>query len=263
MQEEGPKYQPFYIKSIGAQDGMEPGPEGRMDPSLTAFVYLTGGELLAEADGRTFLCSAWHLLLIPPGMSFSVHYHESCIGFSGYFQLSVLPDPAHPLLHGGEPFLYGFWFEEAALVAELFGMMASHNAIGHHSLVGKGLDLILSIMDDGKGSGTPPLVSSFLDRVFDHSSSPSSVASYASMSGVTPSYLNKLVKASTGRTASAWIDISRLNIAKNLLSRTDMAIIDIAAATGIDDQSYFSRFFKRSTGTTPSKYRKLSKDSNE
>ena len=36
-----------------------------------------------------------------------------------------------------------------------------------------------------------------------------------------------------------------------------MQIAEIAVAVGIDDQSYFTRFFKKSEGYTPSQYRDM------
>ena len=39
----------------------------------------------------------------------------------------------------------------------------------------------------------------------------------------------------------------------------DLLLIDVAARIGIDDQSYFSRFFKKHKGITPLEYRKWSK----
>ena len=50
---------------------------------------------------------------------------------------------------------------------------------------------------------------------------------------------------------------SKQHRAKGLLSATQMSFIDIASAVGIEDQSYFSRFFRKHTGHTPTEYRKL------
>ena len=63
-------------------------------------------------------------------------------------------------------------------------------------------------------------------------------------------------KQSTGRSVGAWIDIVRIQRAKRLLSSTDLSIIDIATSVGVEDQSYFSRLFKKEAGITPSAYRK-------
>ena len=82
-----------------------------------------------------------------------------------------------------------------------------------------------------------------------------SVAQYASALGVTPNYLNKTVKHHTHRTAIDWIEIARLNLAKQLLRDPEVPIVDVAARTGLDDQSYFARFFKKKTGLTPSQFR--------
>ena len=39
------------------------------------------------------------------------------------------------------------------------------------------------------------------------------------------------------------------------LSNTEYSVIDIAVACGFDDQSYFSKVFKKYTGMTPKQYR--------
>ena len=85
---------------------------------------------------------------------------------------------------------------------------------------------------------------------------PGTIAFYASEIGISENYLSRLVKKSTGRSVGAWIDIVRIQRAKRLLAKTREPVIDIATAVGIDDQSYFSRLFKKETGLTPSSFRK-------
>ena len=81
------------------------------------------------------------------------------------------------------------------------------------------------------------------------------MADYAEELFITPNYLNRLVRAQTGHSAMDWIEISRLNLAKSLLRQGELQIAEIATAVGIDDQSYFTRFFKKNEGVTPSQYR--------
>ena len=85
---------------------------------------------------------------------------------------------------------------------------------------------------------------------------PGTIASYAAEIGISENYLSRLVKNATGRSVGAWIDIVRIQRAKRLLAETRLSIIDIAAAVDIEDQSYFSRLFKRETSLTPSAFRK-------
>lgn len=47
----------------------------------------------------------------------------------------------------------------------------------------------------------------------------------------------------------------RMENAKELLTDTDMSILEIGSAVGIEDQNYFSRIFKKHCGMSPSEFR--------
>ncbi len=80
---------------------------------------------------------------------------------------------------------------------------------------------------------------------------------YASLLNVTPNHLNKSVRTVTGKPAAKWIDETILLEAKYLLYQTTLSVSEIAAQVGHEDQSYFSRFFKKHEGITPIQYRKM------
>lgn len=80
---------------------------------------------------------------------------------------------------------------------------------------------------------------------------------YASLLNVTPNHLNKSVKTVTGKSAAKWIDETILLEAKYLLFQTSLSVSEIAIQVGHEDQSYFSRFFKKHEGITPIQYRKM------
>ena len=71
---------------------------------------------------------------------------------------------------------------------------------------------------------------------------------YASLLNVTPNHLNKSVKTVTGKSAAKWIDETILLEAKYLLFQTTLSVSEIAIQVGHEDQSYFSRFFKKHEG---------------
>lgn len=62
-------------------------------------------------------------------------------------------------------------------------------------------------------------------------------------------------KAMTGSTPHAYLLEIRLDAAKRLLVGTSASVESIAKRVGFDDLAYFSRFFKRRTGITPSGFR--------
>ena len=78
---------------------------------------------------------------------------------------------------------------------------------------------------------------------------------YASLLGVTPSHLNRTVKAETGKSAGEWIDNARLALARELLCDRSMPMSEIAERLCFSEASYFSRFFRKMTGISPSAFR--------
>ncbi|MDP4257174.1 MAG: helix-turn-helix domain-containing protein [Bacteroidota bacterium] len=69
-------------------------------------------------------------------------------------------------------------------------------------------------------------------------------------------YLNRSVKAVTGKPTSVHIAERITAEAKALLHHTDWSVADIAYALGFEYPTYFNNYFKRVTGTTPKALRK-------
>jgi AraC-like DNA-binding protein len=229
-------------------------PEARLP--LIGFIYVTGGEALVEADGKPFLCQAGQILLIPQQYPFSIRYYRDVVGYTGGFIPSLLSD-AKPLRLLTEPLHQGFWFDEGAFIGMLMKMLLTSFEKGDRVFIEKGLDLLLSRIRPEHSAAVHPMVSRFLESVFSPDTLPGSIDSYAAAFGISGNYLSRLVKQSTGRSVGAWIDIVRIQRSKRLLAATDWPVIDVAAAIGVEDQSYFSRLFKKETGLTPSAFRKM------
>ena len=68
-------------------------------------------------------------------------------------------------------------------------------------------------------------------------------------------YFSSMFKQSTGSSFKEYLNMVRIEESKRLLANTDYTIIDIAIAAGFEDQSYFSKVFKKYTGLTPRQYR--------
>lgn len=68
-------------------------------------------------------------------------------------------------------------------------------------------------------------------------------------------YLMRLFKKETGCSILEYIAEQRMNLAKELLRKTDYPVAVIADTTGYNNYSYFTKIFKRSTGYTPIAFR--------
>ena len=77
----------------------------------------------------------------------------------------------------------------------------------------------------------------------------------AAMTGYHEYYLNRLFMKHTGTGMHKYIINMRLNEAKRLLINTAMPISLIGTNVGFNNNTHFSRYFKRETDMTPSVYR--------
>ncbi|MBR3826252.1 MAG: AraC family transcriptional regulator [Alistipes sp.] len=79
---------------------------------------------------------------------------------------------------------------------------------------------------------------------------------YADKLCITPKYLSKLVKETTGRSAGEWIESHVILEARAMLQSSDMTIQQIATSLNFPNQSFFGKYFKRATGLSPKQYRR-------
>ena len=72
---------------------------------------------------------------------------------------------------------------------------------------------------------------------------------------LSPSYLSKLFKKELSQNFNTYLNEIRVDKSGNLLLNTDLQLIDIAGICGFEDQSYFTKVFKKYKGMSPGKYR--------
>ena len=77
----------------------------------------------------------------------------------------------------------------------------------------------------------------------------------AEITYMSKTYLSTLFKKETGYSISEYINGIRVERAMTLLIDSDIQIVDIARMCGFEDQSYFTKVFRKITGSTPKKYR--------
>jgi AraC-like DNA-binding protein/ligand-binding sensor protein len=68
------------------------------------------------------------------------------------------------------------------------------------------------------------------------------------------SYLSKIFKQEMGRNFTSYLNEIRIEKSKTLLLQ-NLKLVDIASLVGFEDQSYFTKVFKRITGLSPRQYR--------
>ena len=69
------------------------------------------------------------------------------------------------------------------------------------------------------------------------------------------SYFCRIIKDELGCTFTEYVNRIRVERSKTLLRSSGMSIAEIACAVGFDDQSYYTRIFKKQVGVAPGKFR--------
>lgn len=107
-----------------------------------------------------------------------------------------------------------------------------------------------------KGGHNVTVAYNIMNYINHHYTEDISVDKIASELRLNKNYIAHIFKKETGYSLIGYVIALRTNHAKLLLTKTDKNITQIAAECGYDDFTYFSRQFKKTTGLTPSAYRK-------
>lgn len=95
-----------------------------------------------------------------------------------------------------------------------------------------------------------------LDYINKNLSSPLSLETIASEAGMSRTYFCLIFKKLNGMTPWEYINIKRIEKAQDFLRSTEKSVLDISFECGFNNISHFNRIFRRTTGQTPSEYRK-------
>lgn len=102
----------------------------------------------------------------------------------------------------------------------------------------------------------PPNMVNIIEWIRSHYYRQLSVAEIAEKFGYHPAYLTSLFKKYTGYPVLTFLNRTRIDVSKNLLTASDSSIRTIADMCGFPDEKYYLKLFKKYEGMTPTQYRK-------
>lgn len=82
------------------------------------------------------------------------------------------------------------------------------------------------------------------------------VSYFAKKANLSSNYFGDVIKHFTGESAQNYIQHYILQIAKTKLKQSSLSVSEIAYSLGFDYPTYFTRFFKKEVGVTPTVFRK-------
>ena len=90
----------------------------------------------------------------------------------------------------------------------------------------------------------------------DHYAEPCSAEEIAVGVNLSPNYVRKRFKASTGQTILEYLTEARLNKAAELLRTSTMKVKEVSIHVGYENIPYFTHLFSKKFGVTPNEYKK-------
>ncbi|MBP5515066.1 MAG: AraC family transcriptional regulator [Bacteroidaceae bacterium] len=106
-----------------------------------------------------------------------------------------------------------------------------------------------------KASRHEQLLHRFLKLVNVHGLNQRKIAFYADRLCITPNHLGAVIRQASGLTVVQWLNRYAVQQAKLLLRYTDLPIWEVAERLNFANPSFFTRFFHKETGITPSEFR--------
>ena len=142
----------------------------------------------------------------------------------------------------------------------LAGELRSHDDAWPLAAEGLCLELGAALLRERAPTRTatpPPWLESVRERIHARLDDGASLAELAADAGVHPAYLARSFRRRYGVAVGEYARRTRLAWAAAQLSSTETPLAALAAEAGFADQSHFTRAFKRYSGLTPGRYRRV------
>jgi len=110
---------------------------------------------------------------------------------------------------------------------------------------------------DGSGANLPLAVVRVLNTIAADPARDWRTSELARVAGLSQTRLRVHFRKALGETLHACLQRTRLNLARELLSDPQLRVKEVAERMHFTNEYYFSTFFRRETGHTPSEYRLL------
>lgn len=242
---------------------------------LHQFQLLAHGAMTGSIDGQPFEAAAPALLMLAPGSVHGFCYTRESVGH----QATVPSATLRQLLAGSQlaegdlsaSFVRsgGDCTVEAPVCVALFEALAAEfhaqQAGRVHALLAQATLLAVMYLRvrgrapaAGQRAGLrDTLVQRYRALLDGQFREQPPLRAYAEQLGVTPDHLSRSCRQVTGQSALELAHQRLMLEARRLLAYTPMPVAEVAAQLGYADAAYFSKFFQRSVGDSPSAYRAL------
>ncbi|MBL1221714.1 helix-turn-helix domain-containing protein [Chryseobacterium sp. L7] len=207
-------------------------------------------KLVSDTDDEIFILS-FH------GDYYCIEYHKEEVACNGLLFNNIYLNPSIQLSEANYSYILG--------ILEHIRHELSEKHLFSESIIKTYIQLILAICSKEKsgnpddlpsGSRIPNKNASEFQKLLElHFKEEKELSFYSGKLNITNNTLSKAVKKEFNKTPSQLINERITLESKKLLHLTYRSVKEIASDLGFNDEFYFSRYFKKSVGCSPKKYR--------
>lgn len=235
------------------------------------FVLFTKGGGSHTIDFERFEVEPWQIYFMSPGQIHTWEFGENMDGYVVNFHKDLFKDV---LLRSDYLMMFPFFSglvrdgvfvveeEDRNLVTEILDRILQYR--GDVSFIKASLLYLFQLLNRQRISSfstessvyNHTLLRNFLNLIESNFKSLRLPKEYAALLYITPNHLNALCKELLGQSAGEIIRDRVILEAKRLLVIKDYSVAEIAYELNFNDNSYFTKFFKKAVGVTPEEFRK-------
>ena len=242
---------------------------------LHQFQWLETGRITGTIDGRPFEAEAPAMLMLAPGSVHGFTYTRDAVGHQ-----VTLPTATLKQVLGGSQLAHeelgtSFVLSGKAAIPNAGECLMLFEAVGRefnsqspgrvHALLAYATLLSVQFLRrrgeqasvEKRQGARDTLVQRYRALVETHYREHQPLAFYADSLGVTPDHLSRICRQICGHSALDLLHERVMLEARRLLAYTPMPVSAVATELGYQDPAYFSKFFTKCVGDTPSDYREL------
>jgi AraC family transcriptional regulator, transcriptional activator of pobA len=258
---------PMHVETIAARSVLH---DWELSPHrhvrLHQLLLLQRGSGRLHLEGRELPLATMSLVNVPPGAVHAFAFERSTQGWVATLADDLVEQLLPPAGDERQALAAGGVFAADAALAPLMAqLLAEFDGLSpSRALVLQGLCAVLLGLAaraaaraapaprEVPGSALLRRFERWLEaRLLEHPS----VADCARALAITPTHLSRVLRATTGQSASRLIDARLMREARRQLAYTSLPVSSIAYALGFADPAYFSRVFSRVEGLSPRAFR--------
>ena len=224
-------------------------------------MYIRRGQLLVETDGQLRTAYAGNVVFLDCYQPHAYGTDHGCevewlhfdgANARGYYE--AITQQSGPVITLKDSYRFEKYLHK--LYLSFRDALAIRDPLLNNYIVNVLTELLLARNQDSADVSSSGIIDDTIAYITEHLQEELSLEQLARQASLSPFYFSRLFKKETGYSPHEYVIQARVTAAKYFLQSARLSQKDICYSCGFSSESSFCTTFKKSTGLTPSQYRK-------